>query len=48
MKSSNGIFQVKIVKGSAKTTVGNIEEFGSEEPSLKEVVLRFKALYNVT
>ena len=45
--SVEGVYQAKIVKGSKLVTVGQIEEFGTVEPSLENVLLRFKARYNV-
>jgi hypothetical protein len=47
MVSVEGVYQAKIVKGSKLVTVGQIEEFGTVEPSLENVLLRFKARYNV-
>ena len=45
--SSRGVYQAKIAKGSNWASVGKIEEFGTTEPSLEDVIRRFKTQYNV-
>ena len=47
MISSRGGYQAKITKGSNWASVGKIEEFGTTEPSLEDVIRRFKTRYNV-
>ena len=47
MISSRGVYQAKIAKGSNWASVSKIEEFGTTEPSLEDVIKRFKTQYNV-
>jgi hypothetical protein len=42
MISSRGVFQVKIVNGLRMVSVDEIEKLGTTEPSLEDVIRRFK------
>ena len=48
MISAKGVYQAKLVEGPKLVTDGQIEEFGTTEPSLETILLRFKARYTVS